>query len=159
DGGVTCTAPQVDRFGVCIDPPAACTTDDDCENDSYCLNGECIPYGIGPHGPTDPTCQRPPAIGLFAPHAQCQSTAPPPGHPWPAHKTVLTPPLVADFNFDNDPKTSHPSIVFLTYNCDDGACGAESGCYGVIRVVDGATCQQQYSMAGSALIIGSVTPA
>src|SRR5262249_15230775 len=59
----------------------------------------------------------------------------------------------------NDPKTSHPSIVFVTYNCSDGACGAQPGCEGVIRVIDGATCKTQYSMGPAGLLIGSVTPA
>jgi hypothetical protein len=159
DTGPTCTPPQVARYGVCIDPPASCGTDDDCENDSYCDNMECIPYGVGPRGDHDNACLRTPVIGLFAPKAKCSWTQPEAGDPYPTHVNVLSTPLTADFDFDNDPKTSHPSIVFVSYNCNDGACGAQPGCYGVIRVLDGHDCHTQYSIAGSGLIIGSVTPA
>jgi hypothetical protein len=161
DGGTcnaTCAAPQVCRYDACIDPPPPCATDDQCEDDSYCEMGECLPYGVGPRGPNDPECKRLQVIGLFQPNAQCSWTAPAAGD-FPDHKNVLTTPLVVDFDFDNDKKTAHPSIVFLTYNCDDGACGAQPGCYGVIRVVDGNDCHPQFSIAGQGLIIGSVTPA
>src|SRR6478752_2076762 len=153
-----CAAPQVCRFDTCIDPPPTCSTDDDCHDDSYCQNGECLPYGVGPRGPFDPSCKRLQVIGLFQPKAQCQWTGPAAGD-FDAHKNVLSTPLVVDFDFDGDKAAKHPSIVFVTYNCDDGACGAQPECYGVIRVVDGNTCAPQYSIAGAGLIIGSVTPA
>ncbi len=154
-----CPALQVCRFNSCIDPPAACTTDGTCEDDSYCEMGECIPYGIGPRGPFNTQCKRLQVLGLFEPKPQCEWTGPPASDPYPDHKNVLSTPLVADFNFDNDPTTLHPSIVFVSYNCEDGGCGAEPGCYGVIRVLDGATCLEQFAIAGTGLIIGSVTPA
>ncbi len=155
----TCMAPKVCRFGACIDPPVGCTSDDMCQDDSYCEAGECIPYPIGPRGPTDPMCKRLQIIGLFAPRAQCEWKAPPAGDPFPDHKNVLSTPLVVDFNSDNDPITRKPSIVFTTYNCDDGSCGEEPGCYGVIRVIDGKTCAQQFSIGSAGHLIGSVTPA
>ncbi|MHB8876745.1 MAG: FG-GAP repeat domain-containing protein, partial [Myxococcaceae bacterium] len=167
DGGVACGAtscgsPNVCRFGVCVDPPPACTLDGECQTDSYCEAGECIPYGVGPRGGTNPECKRLTVVGLFAPRALCEWKAPPAGDPYPGHLNVLSTPLVADFDFDNNPATVRPSIVFTTYNCADGACGAQPGCYGVIRVIDGQNCQQQYNVggpAGDTTIIGDVTPA
>src|SRR5438105_8894486 len=74
---------------------------------------------------------------------------------------MLTSPLVVDSHFDNTPLTHHPSIVFMSYNCDDGGCGvdAANGCYGIIRVIDGDTCKDQFSVGTPNLLIGSVTPA
>jgi hypothetical protein len=160
DGGCACSAPQVCRFATCIDPPASCTSDADCQDDSYCTGGECIPYPLGPRGAFDPGCKKLPAVG-FNPQPQCTwpGTNDLTNDPFPSHVNVLVTPLVVDFNFDNDPKTTHPSIVFTTYNCTDGGCGAESGCWGVIRVIDGKTCKTQYSMSAAGLLIGSVTPA
>ncbi len=158
----SCMAPLVCRFDQCIEPPPACAGDDTCEDDSYCEAGECIPYGVGPRGAFDPACKRLQVLGLFAPRPQCEWKAPPAGDPYPAHMNVLVTPLVVDFDFDNDPTTSHPSIVFVTYNCEDGSCGADPGCYGVIRVIDGKTCAQQYNITSAnaaTLITGSVTPA
>lgn len=158
-GSVFCEAPRVCRFDMCIDAPAPCTDDAECQNDSYCEAGECLPYGVGPRPSIDAQCKRLVVLGLFQPTVQCEWTAPPAADPFPGHRNVLSTPLVADFNFDNDPATVKPSIVFVTYNCDDGSCGAEPGCYGVVRVVDGETCAQQHSFGGAGEIIGSVTPA
>jgi hypothetical protein len=160
DGGCACAAPEVCRFSTCIDPPASCASDDDCQDDSYCDNGECIPYPLGPRGNNNMGCKRPADPAFFSPQPQCSW----PGtndisNDFPQHTNVLTTPLVADFDFDNDPKTVQPSIVFVTYNCTDGACGAQPGCSGVIRVIDGKTCKSQYSMSAVGLLIGSVTPA
>ncbi len=155
-----CMAPRVCRFMTCIDPPAACTTDGDCENDSYCNGGECIPYGLGPRGPFDPDCKRLTTSGMI-PKTKCEWTDPPSGDPYPNHHEVLSTPLVVDFDFDNDPNTLKPSIVVMTYNCLDGGCGvdAANGCYGIIRVLDGDTCAQQYNVGAPSLLIGDVTPA
>ncbi|HEY3452464.1 MAG TPA: VCBS repeat-containing protein [Myxococcales bacterium] len=159
-GAAACVAPMVCRFDTCVPPPPSCTGDANCENDTYCEAGECIPYGVGPRGTVDQACKRLVVLGVFAPRAQCEWTAPPAGDPYPDHRNVLATPLVADFNFDGDPKTLHPSIAFMTYDCEDGSCGAEPGCSGVIRIIDGETCAQQYSVADpDNLMIGSVTPA
>jgi hypothetical protein len=90
---------------------------------------------------------------------QCRWSEPPPGDAFPAHRNVLTTPLVVDFDLDDDRATVRPSIVFVTYDCDDGACGAEPGCSAVIRIVDGQTCEQQFTLVGQGLLVGSATPA
>jgi hypothetical protein len=170
DGGepcdsTTCQGDLACRFDACVPRPALCTDDSQCQDDSYCIGGECIPYDVGPRGPSNPACNRIVPLGIFAPLLQCEWTQPPANDPYPNHKNVLVTPLVADFDFDNDPKTLHPSIVFVTFNCQDGVEGENPGCGGVIRVIDGKTCQQQFSMtlnpyaSGQTDVIGTVTPA
>lgn len=166
----SCAAPNVCEFGACIPPPTACSTDFDCTNDRYCVTdggvdaGQCIPYGIGPRDAGyNPQCSRIVAAGLFAPVVACAWTDAGAGDPYPNHANVLSTPLVVDFHFTRTIEDGvHPSIVFNTYNCDDGAAGQNAGCYGVIRVVDGHTCQLQFNVGGDGgdtTIIGSVTPA
>lgn len=144
----------------CLAAPPACERDDQCAGDTYCDEGRCIPYGLGPRCSQSPECTRPVVVGLFAPSAKCRwngSTS-----PYPEHKNVLSTPLVVDFNFDDDPRTLHPSIVFNSYNCIDGGCGDKRGCYGVIRIIDGATCRDQFALAlpaGAPGLIGDTTPA
>lgn len=164
-GAATCQGDMGCRFDACVPVPTQCTEDSQCQDDRYCVAGECIPYDVGPRGPSDPACKRLTPIGLFSPRRQCDWTQPPAGDPYPNHKNVLVTPLVADFDFDDDPETLHPSIVFVTYNCQDGHEGEDPGCGGVLRVIDGKTCQQQFSMtlnpqaSGQTDVIGSVTPA
>jgi hypothetical protein len=77
----------------------------------------------------------------------------------------MTTPLVIDFNFDHhvnpDNPTVKPSIVLVTYDGSDGACGlGPTGAgdnYGIIRVLDGRTCQQQKLIATH--VNGATTPA
>lgn len=156
-GSVSCVLPQVCVGGTCMNPPPTCGGDDECSGDTYCDESVCVPYGVGTRSQDNPACGRPLVVGVFTPATKCRWTASTAGD-HPDHRNVLTTPLVADFNFDNDATTTRPSIVFTTYNCDDGACGEEPGCYGVIRIVDGATCQDQFTL-GSAPVIGSATPA
>ena len=161
-GDMACAGAQVCRFDSCIDPPPACTSDAQCEDDSYCEMDECIPYGVGPRGAFNPACETLQLAGVFAPKPKCEWTAPPAGDPFPNHHNVLVTPLVVDFDFDDDPTTLHPSIVFQTYNCEDGGSGQETNCWGVIRVIDGNTCALEYSIGSTnpaVQMIGSVTPA
>ncbi|HEX2573760.1 MAG TPA: VCBS repeat-containing protein [Polyangia bacterium] len=151
---------QVCIYEHCLAAPPACQHDDQCADDTYCDEGRCIPYGLGPRCSKAPECTRPVVVGLFSPASKCRwsgsTTA------YPDHKNVLSTPLVIDFNFDDDPRTLHPSIVFNSYNCIDGGCGDKRGCYGVIRIIDGATCRDQFSLAlpeGTPGLIGDTTPA
>jgi hypothetical protein len=106
-------------------------------------------------------------IGLFQPTLHCQWDGTEPGLPYPNHVQVLSTPVVVDFDFDGDPATRQPSLVFASYNATDGACGLGSDqlgdvAYGVLRVVDGATCTTSYTIdpAGTgAKVNGASTPA
>ncbi len=145
-----CDDPTVCRYGACVAAPTACTTNADCPGDAYCdtSRNECLPWGVGPGGLSDPTCKRTPVPGVFFPGAQCEWTAPPPGDAYPDHKNVLATPMVATFYSSGELST--PSIVFTSYNFTDGgheSCIGDVGAYyGVIRLVDGASCTQQASL-------------
>lgn len=151
-----CANDEVCRFDTCVPEPTPCTSNADCRADGYCeLNAmECIPWGVGPGGASDPECKRDPVPGVFFPGAQCEWTAPPAGDAYPDHKNVLATPMVATFYKNGEFPV--PSIVFTSYNFDDG--GGEScastnpAYYGVIRIIDGRTCQQQATIASPTLV-------
>ncbi len=130
----------------CILEQPACESDQECQEDSYCLDGMCVPYGLGPRGPFNPDCTRFSIAGLFQPSMQCTWAGPPAGDPYPDHLQVLSTPMVVDFDFDDDANTSHPSIVLMTYDGIDGSSGHYNQSYGVIRVLDGETCEQLYNV-------------
>ncbi|MCA9661367.1 MAG: hypothetical protein KC486_23710, partial [Myxococcales bacterium] len=105
--------------------------------------GVCIPYGLEPEGDVNEKCEGDIQIGLFEPGIQCEWTEPPPGDPFPNHRNVLTTPLVADLPNNGVGTTA---ILIVTYNYTDGGSqsgwGSNASYYGVIRILDGRTCQQ-----------------
>lgn len=152
-----CEDGTVCRYDTCIPPPTSCTANRDCPGDSYCDTsaGECLPWGVGPGGVSDPECKRDPVPGVFFPGAQCEWLAPPLGDPYPNHINVLATPMVASFYRQGEFST--PSIVFTSYNYTDG--GTEScvgsnpaNYFGVIRIIDGLTCTQQATLAAPNVI-------
>ncbi len=141
--GLVCAA------GICVRGGASCAEDAQCQGDSYCClsgcepQGQCIPYGTGPRGNVDDTCTIEVVPGLFEARIQCEWTAPPPGDPFPDHVQVLTTPLVA--NLPNH--SGHAAeIIIVTYNFTDGgaqaAAGTDARYFGVIRILNGETCEQ-----------------
>jgi hypothetical protein len=159
-----CRPDDVCRYGQCVPAPAFCDTDDDCWNDAWCDVGECLPYGVGPRGEANPGCVRPTVPGLFQPSLQCAWSGPPAGDPYPNHRNVLSTTMVADFDFDRDPTTVRPSIVFTSYNYTDGGdqaadgAGASASYYGILRIIDGATCAQLYNIT-TRRVVGADPPA
>lgn len=151
DAGQACPSPCADtevcRYGVCVPRPQPCASTDDCSGDAYCdtAAGECLPWGVGPGGFFDDGCTREVVAGVFFPDVQCEWLGPPAGDPYPEHVNVLSAPVVADFGTSGDPELPRPSIVFVSYNFTDGgadACkGSNPAHTGVIRVIDGRTCQ------------------
>lgn len=118
----------------------ACVDDDDCGNDTFCGDGTCAPWA---DGAADEACSAAISIDALVPEVQCAFTEPPPGDPSPAHNQVMSTPVVVDLDLDDNPATLRPSIVFVTF--------AIEGNYhapGVVRVIDGATCEQQMSAPG-----------
>ena len=156
--GVCCAAAEACLFDTCV-PAVGCTDSNDCVSDSYCdlTSGMCVPYGVGPGGDHDPTCTRDITLGVFSPAIQCEWLAPPAGDPYPNHVNVLGTPVVADFDFDNDPTTSAPSVVFVSYNGVDGGF-ASASCCGLIRILDGQTCNQMFTLDDYP-VVGSATVA
>lgn len=155
-GDTCCTSDQVCAANMCI-TSTACSTNDDCEDDSYCdpAQGVCLPYG---QDQTDPSCTVINLVGVFAPDQQCEWAGPPAGDAFPDHANVLSTPAVADFDFDGNPDTLAPSIVFTSYNGIDGgddACVGNATYFGVIRVIDGQSCAQQYTIASPTVVASS----
>ncbi len=151
DSGVMCESvccgfSEICFLQECMVDLGGCEKDEDCQEDSYCHEGQCIPYGKGPRDDTNPDCTRLSIAGLFQPALQCEWTFPPSGDSYPAHIQVLGTPMVADFDFDDDSQSNQPSIVFLTYDSIEGDLGVGTALDGVIRIIDGKTCQTQFSL-------------
>lgn len=115
---------------------------------------ECLPWGVGPGGGSDPECKRTPVPGVFFPTAQCEWTGPAPND-FDTHREVLATPVVGSFYVQGELAT--PSIVFTSYNFRDG--GAEScqssvpaSYYGVVRIIDGRTCEPQATISSPTVV-------
>ncbi len=158
-----CTDDLVCRYDTCVPPPTPCTSNADCIGDQYCdvENQECLPWGVGPGGGSNPECKRDSVPGVFFPGAQCEWLGPPAGDPFPDHKNVLGTPMVASL-YTTGGEFSIPSVVFTSYNFTDGgdeSCmGINPAFFGVIRIIDGKTCTQQASIAVPT-VIGSASVA
>ena len=90
--------------------------------------------------------------GVFFPALQCAWLGPPAGDAFPAHVNVLATPMVATLD---DPAT--PSIAFTSYNFNDAhgleSCtGSDPRYFGVIRVIDGRTCEQRATIASPSVV-------
>lgn len=140
-GDTCCPAGETCALGTtCAREQPPCTTNDDCLFDSYCDGGQCIPYGIPGAQNNDPSCTSPVEIGAIVPSEQCRWTGPPAGDAHPGSFHVMATPVVVDFDFDNDPNTLAPSVVFTSF--------PTAGSYtnpGVLRVISGKDCSQQWS--------------
>jgi hypothetical protein len=129
-------------FGRCI-PSAPCTTNEQCNSDSVCGGGKCVPWDTLPQNfRFNATCRTPVDLASLIPELQCEWPGANAPAEFPEHVQVIGTPMVVDFNFDNDPKTSFPSIVFISY------AGPFASNTGVIRVIDGKTCTLQDTIPG-----------
>lgn len=141
--------------GECAPTDGPCTTDNECSGDTYCCigaclpmgeqDGQCIPYGFDPKGWVNEECLGDITIGLFEPSVQCEWTAPPEGDPYPNHKSVLTTPLIFDLPHGAG-ESPQGEMIIVTYNYTDGGepsgWGSDPAYFGVIRILNGATCEQ-----------------
>ena len=141
--GRCCAPGTACSYGACV-PAEGCATNADCSDDTYCDadTGLCAPYGEGPIGDFDDACVRIAVPGRFNPQLQC-TWEPGPGDPRPAWAHILSTPMVADFNLNEDDDLIRPSIVFTS---DDGEDGSSELPTGVIRVIDGETCALQATL-------------
>lgn len=168
-----CADGEVCAAGVCVPGEGPCDESGDCHGDTFCCEdgclppgespGSCIPWGLEPEGLADPMCEGEVIIGLFTAEQQCEWLGPPPNDPFPNHVNVLTTPLVADLpNGGGGAKTTE--MIIVTYNYTDG--GIESGYgsnpnyFGVIRIIDGRTCELRETIHDpNNRIIAASTPA
>ena len=120
---------------------------------------ECLPYGVGPGGDHDPTCTRTPVPGVFFPGVQCEWLGPPAGDPYPDHKNVLSTPMVAAIDARAAASSRGRQIVLVSYNYTDGGAqsceGTDANYFGVIRILDGRTCQQLATMDSPTVVASS----
>ncbi len=148
-----CGAGEICRFGACVSDLGACATNDDCWGDSYCSDGRCVPYGVPTGYDHDDACTRSIDIEAIEPEVQCRWTAPPSDDPRQSEVHVMATPIVVDLDLDSDPTTLAPSIVFATF--------PTTGSYGnpgVLRVIDGGTCAQQFSFPDAEDAVMSPAP-
>lgn len=136
-----------------------CSTSDDCTGDDYCdpTLMRCVPWGIPEGMDRDPDCTRLAVAGSFAPTVQCEFREAPAGDPFPAHLHVLTTPMVVDFAIGRGPdEPRRPSIVAVFDDGDDGSSELPTG---VIRILDGRTCEQSAELGSLQLTSHSSPPA
>lgn len=143
-GAGCCSGSEVCRGDECLPDLGECVDSGQCQHDGCCAEGVCVPYGSEACGDRDESCTQLVVAGLFQPMIQCEWTGPPEGDPFPEHVQVLGTPAVVDFDLDGDPDTIAPSIVFNSYDGLDGDSGIYTDLDGVLRIIDGRTCEQQY---------------
>jgi hypothetical protein len=138
-GGECCDRGARCFMDLCAPELGPCTTNEECASDSYCADdGTCVPYGIPPDRLRNEECVQDIDIEAVTPALQCAWTGPPAGDPYPSSDDLQGTPVVVDFDFDGDPATLHPSIVFSSFGGPEGE---------VLRVIDGAMCAQQHNVA------------
>ncbi len=152
-GATCCTSKELcldpAGAGSCVDDLGPCTDSSECQNDSKCeaAVGRCIPFEPGEK---NDECTNPREPGIFRVEKQCEWSGPPAGDPYPNSAEVSTNPLVINFGIEPNSK---PSIVFVS----SGSSGT------AIRIIDGATCSQQFTMGSpavksdSTLAVGDIT--
>ncbi len=165
--GDCCLAGAVCRYERCLAAPASCATSDDCQDDTGCVDGECLPFGLGPLAASDAACTVMIVPDALLPDVQCAWTAPPAGDAYPDHVQVLGAPSVIDLDLDADPATRRPSLVFVAYNGTGPDMGPDPGdgsgsnpdqFFGIIRIVDGASCALQATL-DAVKVVGASSPA
>ena len=134
--GTCCEADERCTDSGCALDLGPCTDNDDCQNDSYCTDDRCTPYGTPPERINDPLCERRIEVATFEPSVQCQWTGE--DAALPGWSNVYSAPMVADFDLDNDREVLAPSIVFTSFQ------SAAQG--GVLRIVDGRTCRTLFTL-------------
>ncbi len=137
-----CPAGRLCRMDRCVEMTTTCTSAAGCPNDMRCEGGRCVAWASGG---TDPACTVDPRPGVFAPAVQCQFDEAPAGDAFPEHLHVLSTPMVADLRVYSSPTIGvRPSIVVVF---DDGGDGSSELPSGLIRILDGRTCQLQDNLS------------
>ncbi|MCA9688467.1 MAG: hypothetical protein KC636_02590, partial [Myxococcales bacterium] len=130
---------------VCIPDLGPCETNDDCPGDSYCDDGTCVPYGVPEAVVNDPMCQKEALPDGVQPAVQCEWEGTEPGDPTAEYTNIYTTPIVADLKLGAG-TTAKPSIIVTTWRSE-----GPFDRYGMLRVFDGATCEEQLRAGGEDL--------
>jgi hypothetical protein len=168
DGAIQCGTPargSSDEPGCCpvgnvctaektCAPTSACKSNQECSGDTVCGGSNCNPWSnlAQANRGFDLGCRDAIDLPSLKPLEVCSWPGATPPADYPEAVQVIGTPMVADFDFDKNPGEIHPSIVFISY-ADPGTAS------GVLRVIDGATCQLQFSAASSAPFIQDISPA
>ncbi|MBK8259234.1 MAG: hypothetical protein IPK82_42080 [Polyangiaceae bacterium] len=153
---VECTVPcqpgQICSHGVCV-PGQMCQTDNDCDNDTYCKDGECAPWeDADPQH--DPTCVYITAAGILSPKTRCEFATAPAGDPFPGHVDVQSTPIVVNFNGfqampGSDPVPIGTPSVAASFTATVPNGYTEN--LGVVRVISGKDCSLEANLTGTDL--------
>jgi hypothetical protein len=140
-GGCCAAGNACTREGRCV-PSSSCSTNADCGSDSTCGGSGCTAWSNYPASMNfDATCRNAVDLPSLRPEVRCRWGDTPPAQ-FPDSVQVIGTPMVVDFDFDDDPTTVQPSIVFISY------AGSLADIDGVLRVIDGGDCSLQASIDG-----------
>jgi hypothetical protein len=147
-GGGTCAPPCEDGFvcsqGSCV-PLLPCVDDDDCENDTTCVENACLPWSE--QAPShDEACVNILPPGIFQPAVKCEFSVAPPGDPFPGHVDVQSTPIVVNFKAAQG---SGPPSILAAFTATVVANYTEE--LGVIRVLRGDDCTLEANLGGTDL--------
>jgi hypothetical protein len=131
-------------FGVCEPTQPACVTNSDCEDDTYCLSGKCVPYGYG-GVKNDPGCHQVVPAGVFAPTVLCEFATAPANDPFPEYLDVQATPIVVNFDKQSEGNAAIPSIV-APFTVDVPGSYTENR--GILRILQGNNCNLVANLAG-----------
>ena len=161
DGGTivcepACKAPYECVNGQCLPHQDACTSDAQCDYDTWCSAGQCVPYAAPPDDKqSNPSCKLAIPAEMLVPSIKCEFMKAPDSDLYPTALEVRVTPMVANFNAG---ATGSPSIV-APFGFTWGTLPAPNTCgyedcnyrYGVIRVLSGKDCSLEANIGGEDL--------
>ncbi len=140
----TCPSNYLCKHDVCIPNLGPCEGNGDCPGDSYCdEDGICVPYGVPEDQGLDPECKKEDLPDGVKPELQCEWEGPQPADATAAYTHIYSMPVVANLNLSKGTGASTPSIIATTWR-DNGGMDR----YGMLRVFDGRTCDEQMRAGG-----------
>ena len=149
--GLTCVE------GVCTPPQATCTADSQCEYDSFCSKGQCVPYSAG-GSKNDPSCTLTIPAGVFAPTVFCEfpiaDGGVPATDPFPGYVDVQATPIVVNFNQapgGPDAGVTGPPSIVVPFTVPVAGGYTENA--GVIRVLKGTDCTVEANLGNGAMLV------
>jgi CARDB len=148
DCSVPCPMAETCSHGVCI-PITDCTSDNECQYDTYCEPGVgCLPWDD--KDPShDPNCVQVTAAGVLQPAIQCAFEVAPASDAFPGHVDVQGTPIVVHLEPDPgmpDQPATGPSVIAASFTATVASDYTEE--LGVIRVLRGDDCTLQANLGG-----------